>query len=187
MNWLVAAVITWAFFGLELGLGEMLRIGEGDIGPSFIAVLMTFIALHAPAKSATWAALILGFLADLTWTIERSDGGVGYPLGATALGMVLGARLIIAARGSLRGDHPLTLIFMTTAAGFVTQIVITAIFSFRQLYGDAVIRSPTEQLGERLLSSLYSGLLLGLVLWLPLRFLVQPIMGFPADRSTRPR
>jgi len=185
MNWLVAAVVIWVTFGLELGLRDALRLGSGDIGPSFVAVLATYIALHAPPRTAQWAALLLGLLADLTWQLERAGGGAAYTLGGTALGLWLGTRLVLASRGSLRRSHPLTLLAMTIAAAAVTQIVITALFTARSIYGDPLPWSPSAELGRRLLSAVYSGGL-ALVLWVPLRVLVTPLIGFPADRN-RPR
>lgn len=185
MNWLVAAVTAWVFFGLELGLRDALRLGSGDIGPSFVVVLCAFIALHAPPKTAQWSALLLGVLADLTWQLERVGGGAAYTIGPTALGLWLGARLVLAARGSLRRGHPLTLAAMTLATAAVAQIVVTALLSARSVYGDELPWSPSQELFRRLLSAVYSGGL-ALVLWVPLRVLITPVIGFPADR-VRPR
>ena len=185
MKWLVAVVVIWVTFGLELGLRDALRLGSGDIGPSFVAVLATYIALHAPPKTAQWAALVLGLLADLTWQLERAGGGAAYTIGPTALGLWLGTRLVLAARGSLRRGHPLTLAAMTIAAAAVAQIVITSALSVRSIYGDELPWSPSAELWRRLMSAVYSGGL-ALVLWVPLRLLITPVIGFPADRG-RPR
>ncbi len=54
MKWLTFAILAWIFLGLELGLRDALRLGHGQVSPSFVFVLLAFFALVAPAMLNHW-------------------------------------------------------------------------------------------------------------------------------------
>lgn len=175
MNWLVLAVTGWILFGLELGMRDLLAIGPGRVAPSFIAALVAVVALSAPARTALWAGLALGLVADLTRLVDQPDGGVTTIVGPYALGFMLGAHLVVTIRGALMRRNPLTVGFATMALVAIAQVVVVALTTLRSFY-EPIVWSAGSELLLRLGSAVYSGLaaiLLSLVL-LPL----SELLGF---------
>lgn len=168
MNWLVFAFVTWIMLGLELGLKSSLRLGDSSIVPSFLAIYAVFIATAAPPRSSQWACLILGALMDLTAPVLRFDAASSFTvLGPNALGSLLMCQLVLSVRGLLFRRNPLTIAVLAAVGFAVWQVVVTAVFTVRSFTGDPTVWSPAGELGSRLASSLYTGLLalpLGLLL-----------------------
>lgn len=182
MNPLAFAILLWLFTGLQVGLGELLAVGEGAIKPSFLLPLLVYVALFAPTLAVQWAALAVGLAIDLTWSVPLSNGGAATIVGPASLGCLAAAHLVLSLRASMMPRNPLTLGFLTLLAGVVTHVVIVALLTLRDAY-DPLAWRATAELITRLGSALSSGLvaiLLALIL-LPL----SPLMGFPA--STTPR
>ncbi|MEL6328870.1 MAG: hypothetical protein AAFR38_04355 [Planctomycetota bacterium] len=183
MNWLAFAVVAWVSLGLELGLAEALRLAPGDIGPSFVIPLATWIGLRASPKHALWAALLLGLLLDLGWTVAlRDSGGLSNIIGPYSIGLFLGVNLVLAARGYVLREHIVALAVMSLLCAGATQVFVTAILTLRNAY-DPIAWQAGDELTARGASALYT-CLLALLLWLPFRG-VEPLMAFPRGPIAR--
>lgn len=176
MNPITFALATLVFFALELGLKDVLQLGPRPIAPSFVLPLAIFVAMWAQPLPALWAALILGVLVDLTWTIPRTDGGVATILGPHAMGYLLMGWLVLNIRGMVIKRNPLTLGFLTLLGGCVAQIVVVAMLTIRSLYGDPIPWDATAELVNRALSAAYSAVT-AIPLSLPL-FALAGLFGF---------
>jgi cell shape-determining protein MreD len=183
VNWITFLVISWVAFGLELGLRDALRLAPGDIAPSFIVPLIVYIALSAPARHVLWAALVLGVMIDLTWLIPRTDIGAASVLGPHALGAIVAAQLVLAIRGSVIRRHLLTLVILSIAAASVMAIVVVALMTVRDAFGDPIRFSPTSELGSRLLGACYTAGTAAA--WALVMQLVDPAFQFQNERGLR--
>jgi len=74
MKLLPLVLFAWLAFSLEMGLKEGLSLGGSGVAPSFVLVLMTWVALGASPQMALWTALTLGAGMDLA--SPRPFGGV---------------------------------------------------------------------------------------------------------------
>ncbi|MAY75147.1 MAG: hypothetical protein CMJ31_10595 [Phycisphaerae bacterium] len=183
MNWVSFTIVTWLFLGLELGLRDALRLGDSSIGPSFVIPLLVYVTLSTPPRTATWAAAFLGVLLDLSWLLVRGSGPAGYVIGPYALGMIVSAQLVHAARGLVIRNHPIAIAVLAGLAAMVTHIVVVALLTLRGAGIDDLDFSPTGQLQARLFSSIYTGAV-ALVLSFIFRQ-IEPVMGFHLDRYGR--
>ncbi len=178
MNPIVLGVALWLLLGLEMGLRDLLAIGAWSVGPSLVIPLVVFVALAAPAKAALWFALIAGLSRDLVGVVALQGGGGAVIVGPGVLGAMLGAQLVLSARGIVMKRNPLTLAILSVFAAGVTEIVRVAALTVRSAY-DPIVWSAGERLGAALLSAVYTGvagLALALVL-LPLAPLFGPAMS----------
>lgn len=183
MNWLMFALVAWVAVGLETGLKPALQLGPTPIAPSFLLPLAVTVALFASSSASLWCCLILGLMADLTWTMARTDAGTASLVGPYALGYLLGGQLVLAMRGVMMRRNPLTVGFLSMLAAIVVNVVVVAIVTLHTFYNDPIDWSPTQQLLSRLLAALYTGAL-GLVLAPGLLFLA-PWMGLASPGTRR--
>ncbi|MEO0483458.1 MAG: hypothetical protein AAF138_07510 [Planctomycetota bacterium] len=184
MNWFVFAIASWIAFGLELGARDVLQIGPGGIAPSFVIPLAVFVALWAPATHALWACLALGVLADLTWHLPRTDGGIATILGPYAIGYTLLGALVINMRGMMIRRNPITMAFLCVLGSLVAQIAVVALFTVRRVYGDPIAWDAGDELLTRALASVYTGGV-GLIVSLAL-FAGAPLFQFQQAGGRRP-
>lgn len=177
MNWVVFALGAWIMLGFEQGLKGSLSLGTTTIAPSFVAVYAVYIASSATPRAAQWGCLILGALMDLSSPIARIDSTTLFTvLGPNALGAFLMCQLVLALRGLMFRRNPLTIAFLSCVGFALWQVVVTAIFSLRHIGGDPTSWAPNAELGSRLASSIYTG-----VIALPLSLLLillMPIFAF---------
>ncbi|MEZ6244232.1 MAG: hypothetical protein R3B57_14450 [Phycisphaerales bacterium] len=157
MRWIVFALVSWVAFGLEIGLRPLLSPGQGNIAPSFVIPVLVYVALWSPARTALWAGLILGVVTDLTSAVDLNPVGAATVIGPHAIGYLLAAQLVVAARGVVIGRRPVTLVVLSVLAALVAGIVVVALFTIRGFY-DPIVWRPGSQLGFRTLSALYTGL-----------------------------
>lgn len=183
MNWFVFAIVTWIIFGLELALLPILDAGSGGVHPSMVIPLLAFVSLYAPRKQAMWVAIILGIIMDLLSPMTGTTGGSTVIVGPHALGFLLACHFIFAIRGSLIRRNPLTLVIISICASFIAQIVVIAIFTARDQGTNPLIWDAGDQLIQRSLSSLYTGLS-ALVLSI-IFFALAPTFGFSSTVPTR--
>lgn len=183
MKWLTFAVLAWIFLGLELGLRDALRLGHGQVSPSFVFVLLAFFALVAPAKTAGWCAVVLGLLMDMTNQLTfRGRGEPLAALGPHVAAYLPAVYLILSLRGVVMKRNPLALGFLSAAGSLVSGAVLLAIFTLRSAY-EPLAWSASEQVFARLGSAMYTGLVaipLALVL-LP----AAPLLGVPSPQQRR--
>ena len=175
--------MSWVAFGLEVGFRDALRLAPGDVAPSFVVPFMVYVALSAPPKQALWAALALGALIDLLWLVPRTDFAESAVLGPHALGAVVAAQLVLSVRGMVIRRHMLTLVVLSIASAAVMAIVVVALMTLRDLYGDPIKFDATGEMGSRLLGALYTGATA--VAWALIMRLVDPAFQFQHDRGMR--
>ena len=184
MNWLLFALCSWVCFGAQLGLAKHLSAGSGEIYPSFVIPLLVYISLHAAPRSALWAALVLGCLADLadlSNTHAMTTGSTMQVLGPSALGYLVAAQLVISLRGMVLAQNFFTPIILNLLAAFVAGLVVVAVFTVRSFYPDPIAWQPAHQLMIVGGSALYTA-----IAAIPvsiLLHLVSPWFGFTTPHS----
>ena len=156
MNWIVFALMAWLAFGFEIGLRPLISPGDGSIAPSLVIPLLVYVALWAPARTALWAALILGLCADLLSSIDLAPTGAAIVIGPRAIGYLVAAQLVIASRGVVIGRSPVTMVVLSVIAAFVAGVVVVSLLTLRSFY-DPIVWDPGRQLGVRFFSALYTG------------------------------
>jgi cell shape-determining protein MreD len=177
MNWLAFTVVSWIMLGLEVGFAPTFQIGPSPIVPSFVMMLLAFVALWAPTGHALGAGVALGLCLDLARQVPLAGGEDVVVLGPHALGCLLAAYLVRTMRGMMFRRGALAVGFLSMCATVFAGVVVVACHSLRAAW-DPIILAPA---GQRLLAVLGSALLTGLggvlVGWLlaPLR----KVMGFP--------
>lgn len=183
MNPLPYALAAWLALGMELGLKPILDAGSGGISPSFVIPLVVFIALHAPARQAIWAALLTGLTLDLITPLAMIDGGSAVIPGPHAIGTVLAAELTLALRGMVIRRNPMTLVVLSVVASVVSSLAFVTLLGLRGLADDGIVWRGTGELIPRFLSALYTALS-ALVLSFPL-FAATPLFGFPSTHTPK--
>ncbi|MEO1583811.1 MAG: hypothetical protein AAFR96_04465 [Planctomycetota bacterium] len=178
----VFAIVLWLVLGLDEGVSGLLRVGQGGVAPSLVLPLIVFIGLYAPQRAATGAALVAGMLIDLLTFRVLAGGGAAVVPGPNALGMALAVQVVLAARGLVFLNSPVTLVVLTPAAGIVWQVTTVCVLALRGVYDDTG-SSAGSMLVPGLLGALYSA---GpaLVLWFPLRW-AMPLMRFDSPHVAR--
>jgi rod shape-determining protein MreD len=175
VNWLLFAVLSWVFVGLEKGLRDALSIGQSGIAPSFVFVLLTSVALSAPRPTVMWASVALGLVMDLVFEIPlRQSGGTLTIPGPHALAYVLGAQLILAMRPLMIRRNPLTLGFLSMVGSLIANLTIATILSLRHWVGAPIAWETKHEFVAALGSAAYTGVL-GLFLAFVLLPLASPL------------
>lgn len=187
MNRAAFVIAGWLFLGLDAGLShQVLGLGRTGIAPSFLLILTSFVAMSAPSRTASWAALALGLLGDLTADIAlrpvQSLETHAFILGPRAIAFLLAAHLILSMRGVMIRRNPLTLGFLVLVGGAVAQVTLVAILWWRQLL-DPIAMDPTHELLYGLGSCLYSALVAVPVALLLLP--AAPLLGLPGPQQRR--
>jgi hypothetical protein len=163
MSLAALALMAWLFLGLELGLKDALSLGPGNIAPSFMYCLLTFIAMFSQAPRPTWVALGLGLLMDLTARVPLRDGaGTVTILGPHILAYVLSVQLVTSLRGVVIKRNPLTVGFLAMLGSLVAQVTLVAVYSIRLWWNDPIFSlgaAPSGELLARLASAPYTGAL----------------------------
>jgi rod shape-determining protein MreD len=184
MNRVGVILLAWVCLALDVGLAKpVFELGTMQVSPSFVFILVVYVAMCAPPRAAAWTALLLGLLVDLTseWTLTTPGGRVFVP-GPHALAYLLGAQAVFPLRAMVIRRNPLTLGFLTVCAGVVAQAALAGTLLIRRLY-DPLSLDATHALLSGLGSSLYSAVLavpLALVL-LPMA----PLLGLPSQQHRR--
>lgn len=181
MNWLLFALLAWVTLGLEAGFRPALQLGSLAVAPSFVMVLVVFIALWARTSTALGAAMLMGFCLDLLF-VQATGGGETVPVvGPWALGCMLASYTVVNFRNMVFRTSPLTLAFLCTLGAAIANILVLAILTIRAKYDMIVVPSPAGELWQRLGAALYTGLL-GLVLAPALNW-IGPWLGFKKQSS----
>lgn len=180
MRWPVVVLVGYVLVGLQMGLNELIRLGQTTAVPSLIIPFVVFVALLAPPLPAMWTALLLGLTIDLA--TPRETGAI--VAGPHALGFLLATYLVVTVRPIMMRRNPLTLMVLSIIASALAQLVVVAIFSFRMVYPDPFAWYPRSEMFARMLGSVYTGataLLLAFVL-----FAMMPLFGFNDAHLRRP-
>lgn len=165
MNSLVFLITAYTALLLEVALRPWLEVGT--VAPSFLLVVMVFVALSASSTAALGAALFLGVVADVL-VRPYPDATI---LGPMAAGYFVGAYVVLQLRGMLFRNSVWTVVAMTLAAGVFVELVAVSLVSLRGvgfLAGDPApgwralreLRGRFEALGYSLLLAAPVGLAL---------------------------
>lgn len=180
MRWPVVLVVAYLLIGIEAVVPRELAVGPTSIAPSFILPFIVFVAMFAPAMKAYWTALLCGLAIDLL----SPRGAMLVVPGPYALGFLAAAFLIVTIRTIINRNTVAVVVFSMLGTA-IAQIVIVALLTFRSMYTDqdVMVWSPTQELVQRMLASLYTG-----VTAFGLSFLLFPMLktfGFADPYSRR--
>ncbi len=177
MRWLIFAIIAWFCIGLELGFADALQIGNGTAQPSFVMILLAFVALWTTTGHVVAASLICGLVLDLVFVVPLRTGDTIVVLGPHALGCLLGSYTARTMRGLMFRRGALAVGFLAMVATFVSCVVVTACLRIRGFYEPLDIPSAS--------SSLFAGLIASLITFgvgIPFGWLLGALrkpLGFP--------
>lgn len=130
MNWITFILAAFLAYVLDTGLRALLSLPEveGGVSPSFLLILMIYVAMLAPVSAVVWASLVCGALADL------QGGPAGSPLlGPASLGFLLGGYAVVQLRSLVFRESIATLAVMTFVAGILIQLGIVMLYQMRNL------------------------------------------------------
>jgi len=162
MNWFVFVIFAWLSVGLDTGLSEVFRPFSLSIAPSFAHVLLVYVCVWAPHRTAFAAALIIGLAQDMISAVPMSAEATQdvVVLGPHALGAVLGAALIVNLRSVMIKKSAISMFVLTFFSVALLEIVVTASLSIRSIYPNGIYApSPSRTLMAGLGSALYSSVL----------------------------
>lgn len=180
----VFAIFAWLALGLEIGLRDALELGQSGVTPSFVIVLLAFVASHAPRHAAVWAGVTLGALLDLTAARPDNTGqGIVTVLGPSAVGCAAAAYTIVVMRGSMMRRNPLTLALLSVVAMAMVTIVSTTLLEFRSFWDPTLSVRASAELWVGALRGLYSAAL-AIPLGAALAF-ATPLFAFPQQHRSR--
>lgn len=154
MNWLVFAVATYLLLALDVGASKLVSIG--GVQPQWLLVLLVFVGLMAPTQTAAIAALVIGVILDL---LPGPVPGATI-IGPYAIGCLVGMYAVLQLRGLVLRESVVTLTATVFVVGLLTELVVVAAFSFRQLpwpLGEPIAGwSAAGQLAGRFLDVVYT-------------------------------
>ncbi|MFN7020365.1 MAG: hypothetical protein ACK4WH_03430 [Phycisphaerales bacterium] len=154
MSWPVALVFGYLLLAIELVIPAELRIGSGDVAPSFIVPFVVYIAMFAPAMVAYWAAVWTGLALDLA----SPRGAEAFIIvGPNAIGLLAAAYVVVTLRAVVN-RNPLALVVFSIIAAAMCGLVVVAIFTLRSWYTPQIVWHAGGELSSRLFSAVYTGL-----------------------------
>lgn len=135
MRWFVFLIFAFVLLVVEMGLRSLLRVNTsaGEICPSFLLVLATFVALWAPSRIVPWAMLVIGLLADLQPIPVVDPVSVPSIIGPATLGYLLAGYAVLQVRTFLFRHSPLAVAISVVVAGIFLHLVIVAALTMRGL------------------------------------------------------
>lgn len=160
MNPVTVFIAGYLLTGLDLGLREGLQLWPTRIVPSLLLPFVVFVALFAPATGALWTGLLAGLVVDLS--TPRGDQGL-LIAGPHALGFMLAAYMALSVRAMVIRRNPLTLAVLSVIGATVAHLIAIVVLVIRGWWGDPIGFSISDEVLQRLGSSLATGIS-GLVL-----------------------
>ena len=168
MRWGVFVLALALCLTLDISFIQVLAIGP--IFPSVCAALVVFVALFAPRSTALWAALYTGVMLDLGSPVLLDGQEVIHVIGPHALGLVLGAYLVILLRSIVVRRNPLTVGMLVVPCIMAASLVSMAIWTFRGFYDGVEVPwaglTAAGELGRILGLAVYSALVAIPIGWL---------------------
>ena len=168
--------MRWGVFILALALCITLDISFiqviaiGPIFPSVCAALVVFVALFAPRQTALWAALFTGVMLDLGSPVVLGSEDMVHVIGPHALGLVLGAYLVLLLRSIVVRRNPLTVGMLVVPCLLAASLVSMAIWTIRGFYGELEVPwaglTAAGELGRIIGWAVYSALVAIPIGWL---------------------
>ncbi len=179
MNWLLGVVAAWIALGADLGLRDALQAGTAPILPSFVLILVIFVATWARRGAALWFALAIGAAADLVTNVATTSGDTITVLGPRALGMLTAGYTAYMLRAWMFRRNAVAVAVMSCVGGCVAGVVIVTLLKTRSAYDSLELGRATSELGVQILSAFYSGAAALLVA--PVLGFLKPAFGFPSQ------
>jgi rod shape-determining protein MreD len=142
LSWFILAYVA---LGMQMGMGEFVRVRGGTPNVALLAVI--FIALWAERDAALLACFCIGVMQDLT-TLA--------PLGLYALSYSLVGLLVTGGHDVVDREHPATHVGLAFVGGVIVGIVLIA---------HGLWRGPRVPLGPLFASVLYSSILAPILLF----------------------
>ncbi len=156
----VAVLLTLA---LEMSLKPVFVLNHyANVSPSFMIVLLVYVALLAPQLPLLWAALLMGVLMDLTEALQAPGGGIVYLIGPNALGYVATAFLITQMRSVVFRQRLITMVVFTFLAFLMVAAIRIMLLCVRGWFGESLVWGGGSFGGELLrvlLVAVYSSLI----------------------------
>src|SRR4029079_5257545 len=97
MRWAAYLVLAYVAVGLQIGLGEYLRVGAAK--PDLVLLAAVFIAINAPREAALLGCLCLGLIQDLVALNA---------MGLYALAYALAGMFTVSTQELVYKSHPVT-------------------------------------------------------------------------------
>src|SRR5215213_9217449 len=113
MRWPAFFILVYVAVGLQIGMGDFVRIGGSGARPDLVMLAVIFIAIHAPRDAALLGAFGIGLVQDL---VSLS------PLGLYAL-----AYALVAIHVWTRGPAGISVMDLLTSAlytAFLAPIIL---------------------------------------------------------------
>ena len=139
-------ILVYLAIGLQIGLGDFVRVGGSGARPDLVLLAVIFIAIHAPRDAALLGAFGIGLVKDMT-TLS--------PLGLYAIAYSLVGLFTSSTQELVYRAHPVTHVMLGFFGGLLAGGVVLV---------HGWIKGPPASLGEVFGSALYTALLAPLVL-----------------------
>jgi len=139
-------ILVYLVVGLQIGMGDFVRIGSSDARPDLVLLAVIFIAIHAPRDAALLGAFGIGLVKDMTSLS---------PLGLYAIAYSLVAMFTVSTQELVYRAHPVTHVMLGLAGSLLAGAVVL-------IHG--WIKGPPASFAEVFGSALYTALLAPLVL-----------------------
>lgn len=146
MRWPAFFILAYVAVGLQLGMGDFVRVGAAGARPDLVLLAVLFIAINAPRDAALLGAFGIGLAKDLT-TLS--------PLGLYAIAYSLVGMFTVAAHTLVYRAHPVTHVVL----GFLGSLLVGGV-----VLTHGWVKGPPASLAEVFGSALYTALLAPLVL-----------------------
>ena len=144
MRWLTCFILAYVALGIQMGMGEFVRVRGAT--PSLVILAVIFIAMNARRESALLACFVIGTLQDMT-TLA--------PLGLYALSYSLVGMFVVSTQEIVASEHPVT----HFSLAFTGSLLMGAV-----LFIHGRIRGPAVPPGGLFASAIYTAFLAPIVL-----------------------
>src|SRR3954471_14398783 len=136
MRWPVYFILAYVAIGLQIGLGEYLRVGGAM--PNLVLLAVIFIAVNAPRDAALLGCFGIGAIQDLVGL---------HPLGLYALAYALVGMFVVRTQEIVYRGHPPTHFTLAFVGGILVASVVC-------IHG--WLQGPREPIGALLATALYT-------------------------------
>jgi rod shape-determining protein MreD len=160
MRWISCFILAYLVLGIQMGMGEFVRLRGAS--PSLVLIAVIFIAVNAPRDAALLGCFVLGAMQDLT-TLS--------PLGLYALSYSIVGMFVVSTQELLHAQHPVT----HFSLAFVGGLLVGAV-----LFLHGWLRGPSVPVAGLFTSALYTAILAPIVLALLNR--IKKIFAFSRRR-----
>ena len=148
MRWAAYFILVYLAVGVQLGMGDFVRVGASGARPDLVLLAVIFIAIHAPRDAALLGAFGIGLVKDMTSLS---------PLGLYAIAYSLVGMFTVSTQEYVYRAHPVTHVIL----GFVGSLLAGGVVLIH-----GWIKGPPASMGEVFGSALYTALLAPVVLGL---------------------